>query len=137
MNKLDIIGLALWWAEGTKIRPDKRWQGKFNYSVEITNTDSEIIKTFLRYLRERLNVQNDRIKIQLQIHESDSQEVLEEYWVRETGVPRSRFNKTIIRPIGKKIGKSKGTCKVRVHSKSLHLELIRLLDDLRRGLVHR
>lgn len=136
MNKLDIVGLTLWWAEGTKLRPDKRWLGKFNYSVEITNTDSEIIKIFLRYLRERLSVQNDRIKIQLQIHSSDNREELERYWERETCIPLNQFNKTIVRPIGNKVGKSKGTCKVRIHSKALHLELIRLLDNLR-GLVHR
>lgn len=134
MGILDIVGLTLWWAEGTKVRPDKRWQDKFNYSVEITNTDPEIIKTFLKYLRDHLGVQNDRIKIQLQIHNGDTQEDLERFWETETGIPRNQFNKTIIRPAGKKIGKSKGTCKVRIHSKALHLELISLLEDLR-GLV--
>lgn len=134
MDLFDAVGLTLWWAEGTKIRPDKRWKNKFNYSVEITNTDPEIITIFLRFIRIRLGVQNERIKIQLQIHQGDKQNDLERYWSEITGIPRSQFNKTIIRPVGNKLGKSKGTCKVRIHSKNLHLELLRLLGSLR-GLV--
>lgn len=130
MDILEVVGLTLWWAEGTKLRPDKRWKNKFSYSVEITNTDPEIITTFLRYLREKLYVQNSKIKIQLQIHEGDNQEELENFWSEVTKVPREQFNKTFIRPAGMKVGKSRGTCKVRLHSKQLHLELIKSLKDL-------
>ena len=136
MNTPEIVGLTLWWAEGTKVRPDKRWKGKFNYSVEITNTDPEIIVTFLNYLREKLGVQNYRIKIQLQIHEGDNQVELEDYWGSVTSVPKLQFNKTIIRPVGNKVGKSKGTCKIRVHDKKLFLTLTERLEILR-GVVHR
>lgn len=136
MQILEIVGLALWWSEGTKIRPDKRWKNKFNYSVEITNTDPEIINIFLRYLRECLNVQNEKIKLQLQIHLGDNQEELESFWEKITDIPKSQFNKTIIRPAGNKLGKSRGTCKIRIHNKVLHLKLIKLLEDLR-GVVHR
>lgn len=136
MELLDVVGLTLWWAEGTKVRPDKRWKDKFNYSVEITNTDSEIITTFLSYLRDRLGVQNEKIKIQLQIHQGDDRAELELFWSEITDVPISQFNKTIIRAVGYKVGKTKGTCKVRVHSKSLHIELINRLENLR-GVVHR
>ncbi len=134
MDLFEAVCLTLWWAEGTKARQG-RWKSLV-YSVEITNTDSVIISTFLAYLRERLNVQNDRIKVQLQIHEGDSQEDLETFWEISTKVPRKQFNKTIIRPVGNKIGKSKGTCKIRVHDKKLYLELIDRLEKLRR-LVHR
>lgn len=136
MDTSEIVGLTLWWAEGTKIRPDKRWNGKFNYSVEITNTDPEIIVTFLNYLREKLGVQNNRIKIQLQIHESDNQDELECFWEQVSKVPRKQFNKTIIRPVGNKVGKTKGTCKIRVHDKALFLRLTEKLVGLR-GVVHR
>lgn len=125
-----------WWTEGTKARIDKRWKNTFNYSVEVTNTDHEIIKMFLKYLRERLDVRNEKFRLQLQIHEGDNQKDLEKFWEVETSIPRSQFNKTIVRPIGNKVGKSKGTCKIRVYDKNLHLKMIDLLENLR-GVVHR
>lgn len=136
MDLFDAVCLTIWWTEGTKARIDKRWKNTFNYSVEVTNTDDEIIKMFLKYLRERLDVRNEKIRLQLQIHEGDNQEDLEKFWEMETGIPRSQFNKTIVRPTGNKIGKSKGTCKLRVYDKKLHLRLIDMLEDLR-GVVHR
>ena len=135
MDLFEVINLTLWLTEGTKLRKNKRW-GTFIYSVEITNTDPFIISTFLRYLRERLGVQNKRIKVQLQIHEGDNQEKLESFWEEITRIPREQFNRTIIRPVGNKVGKSKGTCKIRVHNKILFLELAGRLEKLR-GLVHR
>ena len=135
MDLFEVISLTLWWAEGTKARKSKRWNS-FIYSVEITNTDYTIISTFLRYLRERLGVQNERIKVQLQIHQGDNQEELESFWGEITDVPKKQFNKIIVRPIGNKVGKSKGTCKIRVHDKMLFLELADRLEKLR-GLVHR
>lgn len=135
MDLFDAVCLTLWWTEGSKVRRNKRW-GSFIYSGEITNTDPEIIVCFLEYLRDRLGVQNDRIKLQLQIHEGDNQEGLEGYWERITAIPRYQFNKTIIRPTGNKIGKSKGTCKIRIHNKELFLKLAAQLEIVR-GLVQR
>lgn len=132
MDIFDAVSLTLWWTEGTKMRIDKRWKNTFNYSVEITNTNPEIICLFLKYLRARLNVQNEKIKLQLQIHEGDNKTDLENFWKECTGIPISQFNKTIIRPVGLKVGKSKGTCKIRISDKNLHLELLKSLEHLRR-----
>lgn len=134
VDLFEAINLTLWWTEGTKARKG-RWHS-YIYSIEITNTDPVIIATFLSYLRTRLGVQNHRIKVQLQIHEGDSQEELESYWEEVTAVSRNQFNKTIVRPVGNKVGKSKGTCKIRIHDKKLFLELASRLDKLR-GVVHR
>ena len=64
MDIFEAVCLTIWWTEGTKIRKNKRW-GSFLYSTEVTNTDPEVIVTFLKYLRERMDVQNERIKVQL------------------------------------------------------------------------
>jgi hypothetical protein len=128
MDLFDAVCLTLWWAEGTKIRKNKRW-GSYIYSIEITNTDPVIIALFLKFLREKMNIQNQRIKVQLQIHSGDNQSELEKFWEETTNIPN-------IRPVGNKIGKSRGTCKIRIHSKSLFLELDDRLNKLR-GVVHR
>lgn len=134
MDIYEAICLTLWWAEGTKARRG-RWKSLI-YSVEVTNTDPDIISIFLEYLRERLGVQNERIKVQLQVHQGDNQEELEVFWENVTKVPKDQFNKTIVRPVGNKVGKSKGTCKIRVHSKELYLQLAERLKKLR-GVGHR
>lgn len=135
MDLIDAVNLTLWWAEGTKIRRNKRWKG-YLYSVEITNTDPMIISTFLSYLRVRLGIQESKIKVQLQVHEGDDQLGLEKFWEKVTGISLHLFNKTIIRPVGNKVGKSNGTFKIRIHDKALFLILIDRLEELR-GLVHR
>lgn len=76
MDLIDVVNLTLWWTEGTKLRKSKRW-GSLIYLAEITNTDPIIISLFLTYLRERLGVQDSKIKVQLQIHEGDNQDELE------------------------------------------------------------
>jgi hypothetical protein len=128
LRSLALTGIILWWAEGTKSRLDKRWKTARSYPIELTNTNPAIIKIFVDFLREEMLVPNDKLRIQLQIHEGDNQQELEDYWSYITGVEKHNFNKTIVRPLGRKIGKSKGTCKVRFADKQRYLELEALLQ---------
>lgn len=126
MNEIEIrkiVGVTLWWAEGSKSRRDTRWKNARTYPIEITNTDPNIIKAFLKFLRNDIQVDEKRIHLQLQIHEGDNQKKLENFWSKQTKIPKTRFNKTIIRPTGNKIGKSMGTCKIRFADKSIYIEL--------------
>jgi len=128
-NLRKIVGLILWWTEGTKPRRDKRWRNAVSYVIEVTNTDARIIKLFLDFLRKDIGITEDRLKLQIQIHEDNNQNTCEEYWSKITHIPISRFNRTIIKPLGKKIGKTQGTCKIRYSDKSLFL---RLADELQK-----
>lgn len=125
-----IVGIVLWWAEGTKSRQDMRWKNSWTYHVDVTNTDQKIIKIFLDFLRKDIGIDENRLKLQLHIHEGDNQEELETYWSKATKIPKSRFTKTIIRPKGNKVGKSKGTCKIRYCDKATYLKLSQLLSDV-------
>jgi hypothetical protein len=127
LSSLRLTGIILWWAEGTKSRLDKRWKTARSYPVELTNTNPAIIKIFVDFLRKELLVPNEKLRVQIQIHDGDNQIQLEDYWSNITGVPLEHFNKTIVRPVGKKIGKSRGTCKVRFADKQIYLKLERLL----------
>jgi hypothetical protein len=119
-DKREVIALILWWAEGTKSRRDIRWKNAVSYPIEVTNTNPAIIKIFLDYVREDLKVSEDKIRLQIQLHEGDDKHEIEDYWSDLTQIPKARFNKTIIRPVGKKSGKSKGTCKVRFADKTTY-----------------
>ena len=125
-----IIGVILWWTEGTKSRKDKRWTNTWNYTVDLTNTNPDIIKLFLEFLRKDIGIHEPRLKLQLQIHEGDNQEDLEAYWARVTQIPTDRFTKTIVRPRGNKIGKSTGTCKIRYCDKETYMKIHFLLKKI-------
>ncbi len=100
-----------------------------SYPIEVTNTNPQIIRTFLLFLRTIVKTPEERLSVQLQIHLGDDQSELEDYWSKVTNIPLSRFNKTIVRPTGKKIGKSLGTCKVRFADKSTYLILEKMLIE--------
>ena len=126
MNKLSlrqIVGITIWWTEGTKAYTDKRWRRSLVYPVDVTNTNPDIIKSFLEFLRKDVGINELRLKLQLQIHGGDNQIEMEKYWSEITKIPLSRFTKTIVRPVGNKVGKSKGTCKVRYSDKATYLRL--------------
>lgn len=125
-----IIGVVLWWTEGTKARQNNRWKNTWNCTVEVTNTNPDIIKLFLDFLRKDIVISEPRLKLQLQIHEGDDQEKLEVYWSRITEIPGERFTKTFVRPMGNKIGKSMGTCKIRYSNKQAYLKIHFLLQKI-------
>ena len=135
-----VVGIIIWWTEGTKAYRDKRWKS-WIYPVDVTNTNPEIIQSFLDFLRKDIGITEMRLKLQLQIHDGDNQEAIEDYWSKATKIPRERFTKTIIRPTGHKIGKSMGTCKIRYSDKLTHLKLQSLLESVlkcpesKRGMV--
>ncbi|NBU33047.1 hypothetical protein EB118_04630 [bacterium] len=127
---LRVVGAVLWWAEGSKSIRDKRWKNAVSYPIEITNTNTDIIKIFLRYIVEVVGIPKDRLKVQLQIHENDDKIELEQYWSQVTGIGKDMFNKTIIRPIGNKPGKSKGTCKIRCYDKEFYGKIYQDLQNV-------
>lgn len=130
ITKADCIALIIWWCEGTKARRDYRWKDSYLYPIELTNTNPHIIKFFLYFLLFRMQVNKEKIKGQLQIHEGDNQQELENYWLKELGITRIQLNKTIVRRKGNKLNKSKGTFKLRFYDKMIHLKIQDMLNHL-------
>lgn len=85
-NEILLIGTALYWGEGT-LR-SKKWGYQ---SVSFSNSDPLMVKVFMRYLRETLDVPEDRIKARIQIHANISVSKAINFWSRTTELPKSRF----------------------------------------------
>ncbi len=130
LSSREIVGIILWWAEGSKSRQDKRWKNTKTYPIEVTNTNPLIIQSFLDFLRYDLQVSEQRLRVQIQIHEGDDQEQIEDFWSNLTNIPIANFHKTIIRPTGNKVGKSRGTCKIRFTDKMVYQKLEDLLRQV-------
>lgn len=129
MDPEETIALTIWWCEGTKPRRDKRWKNAYLYPVEVINSDPKIVNIFVNFLRNRLEVPLEKIHGQIQIHEGDDKDAIENFWSKSTGIAKTYFNKTIIRKKGNKPGKNKGTFKVRLYDKTVYEKLKSLLDS--------
>ena len=99
-----IIGLIIWWTEGTKAYKRKEYKNTWVYNIDVTNTNPEIIKLFLNFLRNDIGLDESRLRLQLQIHEGDNQEEIEKFWSKLTKIPINQLTKTIlINSIARKI----------------------------------
>ncbi|MFA6536178.1 MAG: hypothetical protein WC250_03955 [Candidatus Paceibacterota bacterium] len=120
---LNMIGLALYWAEGYK---------KGNEEFGITNSDPDIIKIILVWLQTTHSIDKHRLILRISInrvHEKRLEQITSK-WSRILGIPETQFTKPslIKTPIKKVYGNNEnylGTLRVKV----------RLGTDLRREVL--
>ena len=84
-RELFIAGVALYWAEGFK--KDMR----FGFA----NSDPAMIKFCLKWLKNCLGINNQEITlcVTANIDYQDKIGVIERYWARVTGIPKTQFTK--------------------------------------------
>ncbi|MAG59417.1 hypothetical protein CMO96_01350 [Candidatus Woesebacteria bacterium] len=121
------VALIIWLCEGTKPRRDKRWKNAYLYPIEVINSNPKILKIFIDFLLIDLKVPIEKLHGQIQIHQGDDQNAIEDFWSESTGIPKKQFNKTIVRPKGNKPGKNLGTFKVRLYDRKLYKRLENML----------
>lgn len=79
-----ILGAALYWGEGTK------YIGK-NPSLIFTNSDPDMIRMYMRFLREALCLDGSLIKAGIHIHPHINEQRARYYWAKISGLPRDLF----------------------------------------------
>ncbi|GAA4916281.1 hypothetical protein ACFPM3_21610 [Streptomyces coeruleoprunus] len=90
-RELFMIGIALYWAEGTKDKPYVRRE-----RVTFVNSDPNVILVFLAWL-DMLGVARERLRFHLMIHETADIPAAEDYWADLVGADRSAFHKTTLK----------------------------------------
>ncbi len=90
-RELFLIGVGLYWAEGAKDKPYSRRE-----LVLFVNSDPGMIAVFLAWLN-LLEVEKDRLRFRVMIHESAEVTTAEQYWADMVGVDGSSFNKTTLK----------------------------------------
>lgn len=111
-EKLKIAGVMLYWAEGTLI----------GNTVDFVNSNPQMIKTFLKFLREICGVSEERLRIYLYGYSSHNLKELKAYWHNITEVPLCQFTKPYIRKDNPKLSNRKlphGLIHVRYNDKRL------------------
>lgn len=119
-KELKMMGIMLYWGEGSK------WKGE--KIVDLANSDSSVIKIFLCFLREVCQIDESRLRIYLYCFSSQDVVYLIDFWSRITKIDKKKFYKPYIKKVNKadKIGKMKyGLIHIRYNDKKL-LDQIRM-----------
>jgi transposase-like protein len=89
MRPLHLAGCMLYWAEGAKHRN----------RLYFANSDPNMHRLFIRFLREELQVRDADIAIYLHCHTSDPDEITghEDFWLELLGLSLSNMRKTYIK----------------------------------------
>ncbi|MFF9277625.1 helix-turn-helix domain-containing protein [Streptomyces griseosporeus] len=90
-RELFLVGVGLYWAEGTKDKPYDRRE-----SVTFVNSDPGMIQVYLAWL-DLLGVQRERLRFHVMIHENADAAGAERYWAELVGADLSSFNKTTLK----------------------------------------
>ena len=89
-RELWLIGVALYWAEGSK---EKEWNP--GGGMKFSNSDSRMVRVFLTWAEKFSGISKDLVRFEIYIHESKRDTISEiiQFWSRETRLPISRFHK--------------------------------------------
>ncbi|MFJ8825699.1 hypothetical protein ACIREE_28525 [Streptomyces sp. NPDC102467] len=90
-RELFLVGVGLYWAEGTKDKPHKRRE-----IVEFVNSDPGMITVFLAWL-DLLGVDRGRLHCRVMIHESADVSGAERYWADILGIDEHDLAKTVLK----------------------------------------
>ncbi|MET7366109.1 hypothetical protein ABZS61_09800 [Streptomyces sp. NPDC005566] len=90
-RELFLVGVGLYWAEGTKSKPYRRQE-----RVSFINSDPDMIGVYLAWLR-LLGFSSERLRFHVHIHETADIPEAERFWAEHAGADPSRFGKTSVK----------------------------------------
>ncbi|MER6311198.1 hypothetical protein [Streptomyces sp. NPDC001657] len=90
-RELFLIGVGLYWAEGSKSKPHCRRE-----RVVFINSDPGMVKTYLAWLA-LLGVERERLRFAVMIHESADVAAAERYWADLAGTDLANMCKTTLK----------------------------------------
>jgi len=120
-KELKTAGIMLYWTEGCRSNSER---GAWN--VDFSNSNPQMIKLFLKFLREICGIKEKRLRVLLYCYADQNVEDLKEYWCKVTNIPMSQFTKPYIRKdfLPEKSGKMKyGLVHIRYADKKLLLQI--------------
>jgi len=107
-----LLGLGLYWGEGTKCRQD---------GLSISNTDPSIIKFFIYWLNKSLRIPKKKIRVMLHLYTDMDIKKEMQFWSEILKIPLSQFTRSYIKKTSSKNINHKGsfghgTCSVRINN---------------------
>jgi len=119
-----LAGVMLYWAEG----------GKTKRNLEMANTDSDILRIFIAWVRCHLETGSEFV-LSLHLHEGNDETTARRHWEEVLDLPGTDWTKTFVKPKGTGHRKNKllwGVCRVRVRrSADSFIRTMAWIDALR------
>ena len=89
LEQLKLIGIILYLGEGGKTERG---------TARLSNIDPIVIKMMMKFFREICEVPEEKFRGNVHTFAHADVEKTEKYWSKITGIPRSQFHKTYIKP---------------------------------------
>ncbi|MGI5528549.1 hypothetical protein ACQEVX_14410 [Streptomyces syringium] len=110
-RELFLIGVGLYWSEGSKSKPYRLQE-----TVTFINSDPTMIQVYLTWLA-LLGVKSERVQYRVMIHESADVAGAERYWAELVGADVITFSRTTLKKhnpktVRKNVGESYRGCLV-------------------------
>lgn len=127
-DPLYVAGVMLYWAEGAKNN---------RHAACLSNSDPEVLRTFMRFLRECLNVSDEQIAATCNLFadHAGQQIEIEEFWLDVLQLPRSCLCRSTVNTYSRYSQKKRtnklpfGTTRVVVHSTGVVQEIFGAIQE--------
>lgn len=118
-----LLASILYWCEGAKY-PSSNF-------IAFSNSDVELVKTFLTLFRIGFRPKENKIRVSLQLHTTHDKERLISFWSKILKIPKSQFYKSTITKPTKNMKRRnyKGTCTVRYYDVYLLHEIMGIYEE--------
>jgi transcriptional regulator with XRE-family HTH domain len=84
---LKLIGATLYWGEGWKRENPGKYHG-----ICFVNSDPNMVKLFLHFLREVIQVPEEKLGVNIRIHPNIDTPSVINFWSKVTKIPKERFH---------------------------------------------
>jgi hypothetical protein len=135
-RELLLIGTALYWGEGYKKQIIVRNKNRTYHPVSLSNSDPELIKMFLLFLRKCLNVDESKIRLSIHMYDGMDENKIIKYWQEITRIPKENMGK-VYRGVSISSKRTKkynhlpyGTAQIRVSSTELFYKIMGLIKGI-------
>jgi len=85
-RELLLVGAALFWGEGYKKAENIR-----SPHLCFANSDPDMIMLFMRFIREVMNISDERIRLAIHIHPNTNKKKAINFWAKITNIPKNSF----------------------------------------------
>lgn len=115
-DTLQVICALLYWCEGIKR----------SSTLMFTNSDPELVRTFLRLLRKTLDIDETKFRVCVHLHSYHNASKEQKFWSDITNIPLNQFTKPYQKKHGgKRVRKGYNGCaSIRYHDVVLHRKLL-------------
>lgn len=125
-QELLLIGVALYWGEGSKVNRNV---------ASLANSDPAVIKIMMKFFKEICNVKPEKFRGHIHTFSHKNVKEAEDYWSRVSGIPLNQFYKTYSKPSiaskGKKDSLPYGTLQIYVCDTNVALTIKGWMERLR------